>query len=67
KPLWLSRLKPDFRLKPGREERPLIDRVALHAEQLELAHPVGGQRLVISAPWPNDLTVGVKYLRKFGV
>ncbi|MGH7980562.1 MAG: RluA family pseudouridine synthase, partial [Limisphaerales bacterium] len=44
KPLWLSRLKPDFRLKPGREERPLIDRVALHAEQLELAHPVGGQR-----------------------
>ena len=24
KPLWLSRLKKDFRLKPGQEERPLI-------------------------------------------
>ena len=34
KPLWLSRLKPDYRLKPGHEERPLISRVALHAEEL---------------------------------
>jgi 23S rRNA-/tRNA-specific pseudouridylate synthase len=67
KPLWLSRLKKDFRLKPGREERPLISRVALHAEGLQLAHPIGGQMLTISAPWPNDLTVGVKYLRKFSL
>ncbi len=67
KPLWLSRLKKDFHLKPGREERPLISRVALHAEGLQLAHPVGGQMLMISAPWPNDLTVGVKYLRKFSL
>ena len=40
KPLWLSRLKPSYRLKPGKEERPLMARVALHAEQLELKHPV---------------------------
>ena len=40
KPLWLSRLKKDFRLKPGKEERPLISRVALHAEELALPHPV---------------------------
>jgi 23S rRNA-/tRNA-specific pseudouridylate synthase len=65
KPLWLSRLKKDYHLKPGREERPLIGRVALHAERLELAHPVGGQTLAISALWPNDLAVGIKYLRKF--
>jgi RluA family pseudouridine synthase len=65
KPLWLSRLKKDYHLKPGREERPLIARVALHAERLELPHPVGGQTVTISAPWPHDLTVGVKYLRKF--
>ena len=43
KPLWLSRLKRDFRLKPGREERPLISRVALHAEELTLPHPVTGE------------------------
>lgn len=67
KPLWLSRLKSDYHLKPGREERPLISRVALHAERLELAHPVGGQTLAISAPMPHDLAVCVKYLRKFGL
>ena len=65
KPLWLSRLKKDYRLKPGREERPLISRGALHAERLQLAHPIGGRILSISAPWPDDFQVGLKYLRKF--
>jgi RluA family pseudouridine synthase len=65
KPLWLSRLKKDYRLKPGQEERPLISRVALHAEQLQLIHPENRENLTISAPWPKDLAVGVKYLRKF--
>lgn len=65
KRLWLSRLKPDYRLKPGREERPLISRVALHAEELTLPHPVTGQTVVITAPWPKDLKVALKYLRQF--
>jgi RluA family pseudouridine synthase len=65
KPLWLSRLKPDFRLKDGKTERPLISRPALHAEQLTLPHPVTGEALTISAPWPKDLTVAVKYLRRY--
>ena len=65
KPLWLSRLKPNYRLKPGHEERPLISRVALHAEQLTLPHPVTVETLTITAPWPKDLKVAVKYLRQF--
>jgi 23S rRNA pseudouridine1911/1915/1917 synthase len=65
KPLWLSRLKKDYRLKPGREERPLLSRAALHAEELSLPHPVTGEMLTITAPWPKDLTVAVKYLRQF--
>lgn len=65
KPLWLSRLKPNYRLKPGKEERPLMARVALHAEHLELNHPVTNQPLVITAPWPKDLMVAIKYLRQF--
>jgi RluA family pseudouridine synthase len=40
KPLLLSRLKRDYRLKPGRTERPLLERVALHAEELSLVHPI---------------------------
>lgn len=64
KKLWLSRLKRDYRLKPGREERPLLSRVALHAEELTLSHPVTGQTVTITAPWPKDLNVAVKYLRQ---
>jgi 23S rRNA pseudouridine955/2504/2580 synthase len=67
KPLWLSRLKRDYRLKPGREERPLISRLALHVEELTLPHPVTGEMLKITAPWPKDLKVAVKYLRQFAV
>jgi 23S rRNA pseudouridine1911/1915/1917 synthase len=65
KPLWLSRLKPDYRLKPGREERPLISSAALHAEELSLPHPVTGAAVTITAPWPKDLKVAVKYLRLY--
>jgi RluA family pseudouridine synthase len=65
KPLWLSRLKRDYRLKPGHVERPLISRVALHAEQLTLPHPITGETLTITSPWPKDLKVAVKYLRQF--
>jgi RluA family pseudouridine synthase len=65
--LWLSRLKKDYRLKPGREERPLISRVALHAEELTLPHPVTGETVTIKSEWPKDLKVAVKYLRQYSV
>jgi RluA family pseudouridine synthase len=67
KKLWLSRLKLDYRLKPGREERPLISRVALHAEELSLPHPVTGQTVTITAPWPKDIQVALKYLRQYAL
>lgn len=65
KPLWLSRLKQDYRLKPGREERPLLSRAALHAEKLVLPHPVTGETLTITSEWPKDLKVALKYLRLY--
>jgi 23S rRNA pseudouridine1911/1915/1917 synthase len=64
-PLLLSRLKPNYRLKPNHTERPLIDSAALHAETLALPHPVTNEPLAITAPWPKDLRVAVKYLRKY--
>jgi RluA family pseudouridine synthase len=63
--LWLSRLKRDFRLKPGREERPLMSRSALHAEELTLPHPVTKELVTIKSEWPKDLRVAVKYLRLY--
>jgi 23S rRNA pseudouridine1911/1915/1917 synthase len=65
RPLFLSSLKSRYVLKKGREERPLMGRVALHAEQLQLPHPVTGELVTITAPWPKDLTVSVKYLRQY--
>ena len=62
--LFLSAIKPDYH--PGRDdERPLIGRVALHAEQLEFPDPVSGRPLLIRAPEPHDFTVALKYLRRF--
>ncbi len=67
RPLLLSRLKPVYRLKPNQIERPLIARPALHAEALTLPHPLTGEQLTLTAPWPKDLTVAVKYLRRYAV
>ncbi len=64
-PLWLSTLKTDYRLKPGHTERPLISRAALHAEQLTVLHPGTDRSVKIEAPWPKDLVVAVKYLRRY--
>ena len=65
RPLLLSELKDEYRLKPGKTERPLISTVALHAEELTLPHPVTGAGLKIIASWPKDLTVAVKNLRRY--
>lgn len=64
-PLKLSSLKPRYSLKPGRDERPLIGTMSLHAEQLTVSHPVTGAPVTIHAPWPKDLVVAVKYLRRY--
>jgi len=41
-----------------------IQRVALHAASLGLDHPVTGQRLCWSSPWPGDLQEALKRLRR---
>jgi 23S rRNA-/tRNA-specific pseudouridylate synthase len=63
--LLLSRLKSGYRLKPNRTELPLMGRVALHAIQLKIKHPITGEEVTITSPWPKDLTVAVKYLRRY--
>ena len=63
-PLFLSQLKRKYR--PSADgERPMIGRSALHAHTLRLAHPVTNAELLLEAPLPKDMEVGLKYLRKF--
>ena len=66
-PLLLSHLKRDFRLKKDRAENPLINRVALHASELTVTHPVTLQEVTIQAPMAHDMAVALKFLRKFGM
>jgi RluA family pseudouridine synthase len=64
-PLYLSQLKRDYRQSRERQEQPLIRRQALHAESLTITQPRTAVRTRIEAPWPDDLQVALKYLRKF--
>ncbi|HVU16819.1 MAG TPA: pseudouridine synthase [Candidatus Didemnitutus sp.] len=62
--LRLSDLKRGY--KGREEERPLIDRLALHAIALTVRHPASGLPLTINAPLPKDFTVALRNLEKFG-
>lgn len=61
--LLLSDLKRGYKGRAG--EKPLIDRLALHAAGLTFTHPLSREPLTLTAPLPNDLAVALKYLRKF--
>lgn len=63
--LYLSDFKRGYR-STGGPERPLIARLALHAQSLALAHPFTGAQLAIESPWPREFTVAAKNLRKYG-
>ena len=65
RPLYLSQIKSKYEPKRDVAERPLMGRAALHAERLEILHPATGQPFSITAEWPKDFRVTVKYLRQF--
>lgn len=64
--LKLSEIKSDYRKKLGEEERPLIDRLTLHAESLEfpLADGADAPRRRVEAPLPKDFVRALKQLAK---
>lgn len=63
--IFLSEFKRDYKHSKAKPERPLIGRLALHAERLTILHPATKQPLEIVAPPPHDFEVALKYLRKF--
>ncbi|MEM7260637.1 MAG: RluA family pseudouridine synthase [Planctomycetota bacterium] len=64
-PILMSRYKRNYRTGRGREERPLLGRLPLHAATLELDHPGTGERMTIEAPLPKDLASTLRQLRKW--
>ncbi|MCX7825209.1 MAG: pseudouridine synthase [Verrucomicrobiae bacterium] len=63
--LYLSQLKARYKHHAGAAERPLLGRLALHAQRIAFDHPLTGRRLELESPLPNDFAVALKYLRKF--
>ncbi len=63
-PIMLSAFKKGYRAKGDRDERALIDRVALHAFQLEVIHPTTGESLQFEAPYPKDFRATISQLEK---
>lgn len=65
--VYLSELKKRWNGDPE-SERPLIDRLALHAYKITFAHPESGAQVEFTAPYPRDLEAARKQLAKiFGV
>lgn len=64
--LYLSRIKPGYRSKADREERPLMNRVALHACSLEWTDASSNERQCFTAPLPKDFRALLHQLQKYG-
>lgn len=63
--LLLSSFKRGYKAKQGREEKPIIDRCALHAAAIAFEHP-SGRAMRLEAPPPRDMALALEKLRKWG-
>ena len=62
--LLLSAIKSGWR-GDRFEEKPLIERVALHAYRLHFKHPVGHQVMEFTAEYPKDFRASLNQLRRW--
>ena len=62
--LLLSSFKRGYRNASGGAERPLIERLTLHAEKLRFVAP-GGKSIEMVAPLPKDFRAVLNMLRKY--
>ena len=62
--LLLSSFKRDYRPKRGEDERPLIERLTLHAHRLRV-RCMDDRVIELEAPLPKDFRVALNMLRKY--
>ena len=63
KPVRLSEIKKKWN-GDEEEERPLLNRLALHAYQISFKHPKSGEEVTFTAPYPKDMEATRKQLAK---
>jgi 23S rRNA pseudouridine1911/1915/1917 synthase len=65
KPVFISSLKHKFKLSKNElEERPIFNRLALHASQLKFVLP-NGKKIELEVPLPKDLRAVLQQLNKW--
>ena len=62
--LLLSDYKPGYRPSGRRPERPLVERLTLHAAAVSFVHPATGAPLRFVSPLPRDLRATLNQLRR---
>lgn len=62
--LYLSQFKSGYRSSGRRTERPLLERLSLHAWRIGFAHPERGALVEYAAPLAKDLAVTLRQLGK---
>ena len=63
--LFLSQFKPAYRPTRGEDERPLIDRLTLHAEKLTFIDRQG-QTVSLTCPLPKDFRAILNQMKRWG-
>ncbi|HEX3357065.1 MAG TPA: RluA family pseudouridine synthase [Tepidisphaeraceae bacterium] len=63
--LFLSNFKRGYHESGKHAERPLIERLTLHAEKLRFTHPNGNPNEIV-APLPKDYRAALNMLSKYG-
>jgi len=61
----LSSIKRKFNLAKNAVERPIIDRVTLHARSLAFTHPTSEKQVEFISEYPRDFSAALQVLRKY--
>jgi 23S rRNA pseudouridine1911/1915/1917 synthase len=62
--IMLSEFKSDYRMNRSGQERPLIDRLTLHAARISFEHPTSGAGVTCEAPLPKDMRATITQLAR---
>jgi 23S rRNA pseudouridine955/2504/2580 synthase len=64
RPLLLSELKDDYKMRRGAVEQPLLARMFLHAERIAF-RDADGAEVAVDSPLPDDLAIALQKLENF--
>ena len=62
---FLSSIKKRFNLKKNDEEKPVINRITMHAYRIAFAHPETHEQMSLVADYPKDFRVLLQVLKKY--